>query len=47
LQYADQSRNNFRTLGMPLEHGANPEIMSLSKKKFKDKNYIEETLMLL
>jgi ankyrin repeat protein len=44
LQYADKSRNNFRTLGMLLEHGANPELLSLSKKKFKDKNYIEENI---
>jgi ankyrin repeat protein len=30
LQYADQSKNNFRTLGMLLEHGANPELLFLA-----------------
>jgi ankyrin repeat protein len=44
LQYADKFRNNFRTLGMLLEHGANEELLSFSKKKFKNKNYIEENI---
>jgi ankyrin repeat protein len=44
LEYADRSINNFRILGMLLEHNADPSLLSVTKQKFKDKNYIEENI---
>jgi ankyrin repeat protein len=44
LEYADKSSNNFRILGMLLQHNANPRVLSDTKQKFKDKNYIEANI---
>jgi ankyrin repeat protein len=44
LEYADNSSNNFRILGMLLEHNANPSLLSATRKKFKKKSYFEANI---